>query len=191
MADQPKLKIQYPDLGICGLSCRLCPRHHTDAVSRCDGCKTSSRMSAGCPFITCAVKKKSIEFCWDCEENSKCSRWAKHRESGRQHDSFITYQKLDENIETAQRKGVRELDRQQTEKPNLLVQILDEYNEGRSKSYYCMAVTLFDLEDLKSAVQEERRNRSTGSDIKARSKSLHTIFERLAKKKNLLLALRK
>jgi hypothetical protein len=189
--DKPNLKIRYPDLGICGLSCRLCPHHHTDAVSRCDGCKTSSRMIAGCPFITCAVKKKSIEFCWDCEENSRCSKWAKHRESGRQYDSFITYQKLDENIETAQRKGVRELDRQQKEKQNLLVQILDEYNEGRSKSYYCIAVTLFDLEDLKIAIQEERRNRSMGSDIKARSKSLHTIFERLAKKKNLLLALRK
>jgi len=148
-------------------------------------------MSAGCPFITCAVKKKGIEFCWDCEENRRCSKWAKHRESGRQHDSFITYQKLDENIGTAQRKGVRELDRQQTEKQNLLVQILHEYNEGRSKSYYCLAVTLFDLEDLKTAVQEERRNRSTGSDIKARSKSLHAIFERLAEQKNLQLALRK
>jgi hypothetical protein len=191
VADQPKLKIQYPDLGICGLSCRLCPRHHTDAMSRCNGCKTSSRMSAGCPFITCAVKKKSIEFCWDCEENSRCSKWAKHRESGRQYDSFITYQKLDENIETAQRKGVHELDRQQAEKQDLLVQMLDEYNEGRSKSYYCIAVTLFDLEDLKTAVQEERRNRNRGSDIKARSKSLHTIFERLAKKKDLILTLRK
>jgi hypothetical protein len=148
-------------------------------------------MSAGCPFITCAVKKKSIAFCWDCEENSRCSQWAKHRESGRQYDSFITYQKLDENIETAQKKGVRELDRQQREKQNLLVQVLDEYNEGRSKSYYCIAVTLFDIEDLKAAVEEERRNRSTGSDIQARSKSLHAIFERLAKKKNLLLALRK
>jgi hypothetical protein len=26
-------------------------------------------MAVGCPFITCAVKKKGIEFCWDCEEN--------------------------------------------------------------------------------------------------------------------------
>jgi len=32
-------------------------------------------MAAGCPFITCAVKKKGIEFCWDCEENKTCEKW--------------------------------------------------------------------------------------------------------------------
>jgi len=43
--------IKYPEIGICGLSCRLCPRYHTESKSRCGGCKSEFRMSAGCPFI--------------------------------------------------------------------------------------------------------------------------------------------
>lgn len=62
-------QIKYPEIGICGLSCRLCPMYNTKAKSKCVGCKSKNRMAVGCPFITCAVKKKGIEFCWDCEEN--------------------------------------------------------------------------------------------------------------------------
>ncbi|WP_241422576.1 hypothetical protein [Candidatus Contubernalis alkaliaceticus] len=56
------MKIKYPAIGICGLSCRLCPRYNTEAKSRCLGCKSEDRMAVGCPFITCAVKKKGVEF---------------------------------------------------------------------------------------------------------------------------------
>ena len=41
------MKIKYPEIGICGLSCRLCPRFHTETQSKCNGCKSESRM-AGC-----------------------------------------------------------------------------------------------------------------------------------------------
>jgi len=26
--------IKYPEIGICGLSCRLCPRYHTESKSK-------------------------------------------------------------------------------------------------------------------------------------------------------------
>jgi hypothetical protein len=59
---EPKLDIQYAEVGVCGLSCRLCSMYHTQTESRCAGCKSYARMAVGCPFITCAVKKKGIEF---------------------------------------------------------------------------------------------------------------------------------
>ncbi|TEB08592.1 hypothetical protein Psch_02157 [Pelotomaculum schinkii] len=52
------MKIKHPEIGVCGLSCRLCPRYHTDTKSKCHGCKSQARIAVGCPFITCAVKKK-------------------------------------------------------------------------------------------------------------------------------------
>ena len=55
---------QHVETGVCGLSCRLCPRHHMEGESRCSGCKGEMRMAVGCPFITCALKRKGIEFCW-------------------------------------------------------------------------------------------------------------------------------
>lgn len=57
------MQVDYPEIGICGLSCRLCPSYHIEGKSRCAGCKSANRMAVGCPFITCAVKKKGIEFC--------------------------------------------------------------------------------------------------------------------------------
>ena len=79
---------KYLEIGVCGLSCRLCPRYQSEGKSRCFGCKTESRMGAGCPFITCAVKRNGIEFCWDCKESAACEKWKKHRESGKRHDSL-------------------------------------------------------------------------------------------------------
>jgi hypothetical protein len=97
------MQITYPDIGVCGLSCRLCPMYNTEAESKCLGCKSTTRMVVGCPFITCAVKKKEIEFCWDCEENKTCEKWKKHREAGKKSDSFKCYQKLEEDIQFIQK----------------------------------------------------------------------------------------
>ena len=104
------MKSRYIVIGVCGLSCRLCPMHHTDAESRCAGCKSKVRMAVGCPFITCAVKKKGIEFCWDCEEGETCKRWKQHREIGKQHDSFKSYQTLEDDIIFIQKNGVHEFE---------------------------------------------------------------------------------
>ncbi|MDM7991832.1 MAG: DUF3795 domain-containing protein [Candidatus Fermentibacter sp.] len=66
--------MNHPEIGICGLSCRLCPRFHTAGTSRCEGCRGGNRVAAGCPFITCAVKRRGIEFCWDCGDACTCER---------------------------------------------------------------------------------------------------------------------
>jgi hypothetical protein len=39
------MMVRHIEIGICGLSCRLCPRYHTDGVSRCGGCKSDSRLA--------------------------------------------------------------------------------------------------------------------------------------------------
>jgi hypothetical protein len=49
--------VRWLEIGVCGLSCRLCPMYLSGGESRCDGWKSASRMIVGCSFITCAVKK--------------------------------------------------------------------------------------------------------------------------------------
>ncbi|WP_276619575.1 DUF3795 domain-containing protein [Syntrophomonas wolfei] len=68
MKEDSQIKVKYPEIGVCGLSCRLCPNYHMNTKSRCLGCKSKDRIVVGCPFITCAVKKRRIEFCWDCKD---------------------------------------------------------------------------------------------------------------------------
>ena len=75
------MNVRWTKVEVYDLSCGLCPVYHGRGESRCGGCKSESRMSVGCPFITCVVKKKGIEFCRDCDEGAVCEQWEKHRES--------------------------------------------------------------------------------------------------------------
>ena len=184
------MQIKYPEIGICGLSCRLCPRYHTEGKSKCGGCKTESRMVVGCPFITCAVKKKGIEFCWQCEENKTCERWRTHREFGRQHDTFKSYETLEDDIAHIHKYGIGEFQKAQETKERLLRDMLREFNEGRSKNYYCVAATVLKVDELKGAL-DEARQRSKGLDMREKSKLLHSILDSIAKRKNFILKLRK
>jgi hypothetical protein len=184
------MQIKYTSIGVCGLSCKLCPMYNTEAESKCLGCKSTARMAVGCPFITCAVKKKGIEFCWDCEENKTCEKWKKHREAGRKSDSFKCYQKLEEDISFIQKKGIREFEKTQKNRENLLKVMLKDYNEGRSKSYYCIAATVLEIEELKEVLTQVKK-KTNGLDIKEKSKVLHTILDDIAQTKNYCLKLRK
>ena len=184
------MHIKYPEIGVCGLSCRLCPMYNTDAESRCLGCKSLNRMAVGCPFITCAVKKKAIEFCWECTENKTCEKWKKHRESGKNVDSFKCYQKLDDDILFIQKNGISEFEKIQKQREQLLKEMLQDFNEGRSKSYYCIAATVLDIEELKDVLKRAKKE-SDGLDIKGKSKVLHSILDNLTEKKGYYLKLRK
>jgi hypothetical protein len=190
MTKNMAMKIKYPEIGICGLSCRLCPMYNTEAKSRCTGCKSENRMAVGCPFITCAVKKKGIEFCWGCEENKTCEKWKNHREFGKQHDTFKCYQKLEDDISFIQKHGIIEFEKVQKTREKLLKEMVQNFNEGRSKNYYCIAVTIFEIEELKKTLTKAKKD-SVGLEIKDKSKILHSVLDEIAKKKNYCLKLRK
>jgi len=164
--------------------------YNTEAESKCLGCKSITRMAVGCPFITCAVKKKGIEFCWECTENKTCEKWKKHREAGKKSDSFKCYQKLEEDISFIKKIGISEFEKIQKQREHLLKEMLRDFNEGRSKSYYCIAVTVLDVEELKEVLNRAKKE-SDGLDVKGKSKVLHSILDDLAGKKGYCLKLRK
>ncbi len=184
------MQIKYPEIGICGLSCRLCPRYHTETKNRCGGCKSESRVAAGCPFITCAIKKRGIEFCWECKKNKNCEKWRKHREAGEKMDSFKCYQELEDNIAFIQRSGLKEFEKMQKAREKLLKKMLQEFNEGRSKNYCCIAATVLEIKELEEVLIEARKD-ARGMGIKEKSRVLHFILDEIARQKSYCLKLRK
>jgi hypothetical protein len=184
------MEIKYPEIGICGLSCRLCPRYQTEAASKCNGCKSTDRRAAGCQFITCAIKHVGVEFCWDCRENELCKKWKKHRDMGKEHDSFKSYQKLEDDINYIKAKGISAYDEQQRIRESLLLRLLNEFNEGRSKSYYCVAATVVDINELRNSL-EEATIRSRLLSIKDKARIMHSLLDGIALKKGYHLGLRK
>jgi hypothetical protein len=184
------IKIKYPEIGICGLSCRFCPHYKTDSKSKCNGCKSKERMLVGCPFITCAIKKKGIEFCFECEESSACKKWKEHRENGKKYDSFVCYQGLESNISFIKENGIDKFEKLQKDKEKLLKKMLNEYDDGRSKNYYCIATTILSIDELNEALKKAKSN-SNGLDQKEKAKLLHSILDDIASKKDKCIKLRK
>ena len=184
------MNAQYPEIGVCGLSCRLCPKYNMQTKSRCPGCKSIDRMVVGCPFLTCAVKKKGVEFCWQCTENGECERWKKHRESGKKHDSFKCYQKLEDDISFICKHGITEFEKLQRIREYVLKEMLGEFNDGRSKSYYCIAVTVLKIDELLDILAKARLQ-SKGMLPKEKAKVMHSILEQISNEKDHYLKLRK
>lgn len=184
------MDVEYPEVGVCGLSCRLCHMYNTAAESRCTGCKSPARIAVGCPFITCAVKKKGIEFCWQCKESSICEKWRNHRETGKMHDSFKCYQKLEADIAFIREHGVIEFEQQQKTREVLLKEMLKDFNDGRSKSYYCIAATVLEIDEL-NVILHKSKVQSKGMTLKDKSKILHSLLDSIASEKGYVLKLRK
>lgn len=136
----------------------------------------------GCKFITCAIKKKEVEFCWDCIESNDCEKWLKHRQEGAKYDSFKSYQMLEADIIFIQENGFEEYNRMQDIRTELLKDMLDNFNEGRSKSYYCIAATVMRIEEIKEALTRAKDS-SNGLDIISKSKIFHSILDEIAQKK--------
>ena len=73
---------------------------------------------------------------------------------------------------------------------HLLKGMLRDFNEGRSKTYYCIATTVLEIEELKEALTQAKKE-SDGLNIKDKSKVLHSMLDDIAEKKNYHLKLRK
>lgn len=147
-------------------------------------------MAVGCPFITCAVKKKGVEFCWLCDEQDTCEKWKAHREYGKCFDTFKCYQKLEHDIHKIKTDGVDEFVDEQRTREKILIKILSKYNEGRSKTYYSIACTVMEIAELESVIAEAMKT-ANNLNLKERSFLLHQLLDKVAKQRNYILKLRK
>jgi Protein of unknown function (DUF3795) len=164
--------------------------YNSQSASRCAGCKSEGRMNVGCSFITCAVKKRGIEFCWQCPDHEACEKWDAHREFGQSHDSFVCYQRLENNIDFIENQGIFAFEADQKKRERLLSEMLAEFNEGRSKSYYCIVATVMDTQEIAEAIAQAREI-SAGADIRTKAKALHAILDKIAEDRKYILKLRK
>ena len=78
------------------------------------------------------------------------------------------------------------------EKMQILRYLLDNFNDGRRKSFFCMAVNLLELEDLRSAMKEIEEEVS-GKELTVKEKAVISveILKSAAARKNIVLKLRK
>jgi hypothetical protein len=140
----PFLTRKEPFYALCGLNCCLCPRFNTDGASKCPGCggKDFKEKHPACTVMSCSIKHGSIEYCFECPEYP-CKKYEKRSEK----DSFASYDKVLDNFKEAKanlNKYLGEL----KEKYKYLQILIEKYNDGRSKTFFCVVVNNMAYADL-------------------------------------------
>ncbi|MEA4925591.1 MAG: DUF3795 domain-containing protein [Syntrophomonadaceae bacterium] len=182
-------KRKYPIFSLCGLNCGLCPRYHTDGSSKCPGCGGPDfhLKHPACSVITCNRKHDQVEFCFECSAYP-CSKYANPGNL----DSFISYRNVINDFEKARTEGVDQYIRQLREKIKILEFLISNYNDGRRKNFYCLAVNLLKLEDIQNIMaQIGQEIGEQNIPMKDKINRIVSLFEDQARKDNLSLKLRK
>ena len=183
---------RYPTVACCGLDCGLCPAYYTKGPSRCPGCCGPDFFNKhpSCSIITCCVKKHDYETCAECDEFPciKIDKWDKM-------DSFISHKVSLSNLGLIQKEGIEQFVAQQKRRIELLNAMLEEFNEGRSKSLYCIATALLSIDDLDIVLQESKQvikdEEINANNLKAKSKVLRDKLSKLANSKSIELKLKR
>ncbi len=171
---------KYPIVGVCGLDCGLCQRYYSQGPSRCLGCcgPGFGDRNPGCSLITCCVKEKNLEVCAQCADWAGCARIARHLDMADKRDSFISYIHIVDNFNFIREHGIEEFARLETEKTEFLKYLLNNYNDGRAKMFYCAAAQLLPLDRLKEVVKSAETQIPKNADIKEKARIIrHSISE--------------
>ena len=179
----------YPKFAACGLNCGLCPNYHihTNGQFKCPGCggEGFSAQHPACGILSCC-ERKGIEFCSDCGK-FPCEKY----NSWGDYDSFITHRNHVADMEKAKRIGIDAYFAEQTEKISILSELLSKYNDGRRKSFFCLAVNLLDLRNLKTMLTELGNEIDSEMPIKLKAATAARLFNDIAEQRGITLKPRK
>ncbi len=188
----------YPTIGVCGLDCGLCPRYYTVGISRCPGCCGPDFFNKhpSCSFITCCVKKKNLEVCAECPE-FPCSKFKTDKEYQqlKESSSYPSYKKVLPNLNFIKEHGIKKFIEQQKKRIKLLERMMENFDDGRSRSFFCKAACLHDLTSLESSLNEATQKIKTDDikldNIKVKAKILKEILNEIALKERVELVKKK
>ncbi len=183
---------QHPTLGCCGIECGMCPQHYSRGDSRCPGCGGPGfpEKHPSCGIQSCCIRKEGLETCGGCQDFPcvKLSGW----DAG---DSFVSHKNSLANLALVQKDGIDKFLEQQAKRIRILESFIEHYDDGRSKSFYCLATTFLSIPALDSASKEIiEKMKGSGiepADQKARARAVHDILNAHASREHVDLKLRK
>ena len=183
---QTQILKKYPTIGVCGLDCGLCPRYYTKGTSRCPGCAGPDFIDKhpSCSFITCCVKKKNHEVCAECSE-FPCSKFKNDEEyqQVKESSSYPSYKKVMPNLNFIKEHGIEKFLEQQKKRIKLLEMMIKDFDDGKSRSFFCKATTLMDISNLEESLDEATKKIKTDkikpNDIKIKAKILKEILNKV------------
>lgn len=105
-------------------------------------------------------------------------------------DSFIVHRNQRKDLEKMKAMGLDAYQKEQQEKMKLLSRLLSGYNDGRHKSFFCLAVNLLEMNDLDDLMKEvEKKAEAMALPVKEKARIAVEAFERKAQSRGILLKL--
>lgn len=172
----------YPQFSLCGLNCGLCPMYHISEESHCTGCGGEGRPT--CEVIRCALGHENVEYCYQCSEYP-CDRYREE-----EFDSFVP-KRSREDFTYAKERGMDHYKAELEEKIEILRFLLNNYNDGRRKSFYCTAVNLLELDDIKTVLDQISEAVKPENTLKENAAAAAQMFKNMAGMRDISLKLRK
>jgi len=169
---------KHPAIACCGIDCVLCPRYYTAGKSRCPGCcgEGFEQVRPLCSVIKCCVKERGLEVCAECKE-FPCEKFEKESTCK---DSFVTHKRMMINQQLIKEIGIDAYIKQQNERIVFLKTALEHHDNGKNKSYFCIAASLLSIKGLKKALS-----------LVGKSKNLRDILKKIADDEGQALVLKK
>ncbi len=166
-------------VALCGLSCGLCPMR---LGGHCPGCGGGAG-NQSCKLARCALERGGVEYCFQCADYP-CQRY----QDFDRYDSFLTHQRRAADLEAA-REDLEACHSRLREKEAILAFLLERCNDGRRKSFYCLAVNRLELEDLRPILAQLSQDAPT--DPKTRAGTAVQALQEAAERRGIELKLRK
>lgn len=178
---------EFPLFSACGLNCGLCPRYQMDGTSKCPGCSGTGFLTKhpACGVLSCS-QRKGFEYCYQCDEYP-CKKY----DGADQSDSFITHLKQFCDMEKAEALGIDAYKKELSEKIHILETLLTDYDDGRRKGFFCLAVNLLELQDVRYVMKQISSQTQPKRSVKVKAAMAVQLFQSVAEKRNLTLKLRK
>lgn len=86
--------------------------------------------------------------------------------------------------------GVKAYQKEQSEKVAILNELLENYNDGRKKTLFCLAVNLLELDELRR-VMEQIKEEGPGLSVKEKAADIAGLLQEISDQKGICLKLRK
>jgi hypothetical protein len=119
------------------------------------------------------MKHDGVAYCFQCKEYP-CPRYNR----GNDKDSFITYLHVPSDMNKANQEGLDVYLEQLAAKSDILDILLEKWDNGRLKSFFCLAVNLLPLDRLVLVMDELGKKRLS---LEGDSKTDRSAYGILAK----------
>lgn len=152
----------------------------------CPGCG-GGEGNQSCKIAKCSLEPGGILYCFQCEK-FPCGYYEKADE----YDSFITHRNRRVDLEKAKSVGIEAYNREQAEKIEILTFLLKYFNDGRKKSFFCLAVNLLELQDLNFILHKLKDDTEFEQmSLEERAENARRLLQSAADKENISLKLNK